>query len=97
MLPNLLTKVQNFCLWVLVRRVGGKRIESLGPLMKFGVSESNGVSPTDDEILLLRQKDPKPLTPRLASLRRGGTPTLRRADQLARLKQGPLADKSVPP
>ena len=48
------------------------------------------------EALLFRQKDPKPLTPRLASLERMDA-SLRRADQLAPLKQGPPADESVPP
>jgi len=47
------------------------------------------------EPLLFRLKWPKPLTPRLASLERTDA-NLRRADQLAPLKQGPLADKSVP-
>src|SRR5680860_1082538 len=48
------------------------------------------------EPLLFRQKDPKPLTPRLAH-QSGGTPTLRRAAQLAGLRHGPLDAKSVPP
>ena len=48
------------------------------------------------EALLFRQKAPKPLTPRLASLKRRDA-RLRRADQLAPLKQGPPADESVPP
>ncbi|MDH3771196.1 MAG: hypothetical protein OET79_09470, partial [Nitrospirota bacterium] len=43
-----------------------------------------------------RQKAPKPLTPRLVSLERTDA-SLRRADQLAPLKQGPPADESVPP
>jgi hypothetical protein len=54
--------------------------------------------------LLFRQKSPKPLMPRLASLERMDA-SLRRADQLAEsilsfvegLTQGPLADESVPP
>jgi hypothetical protein len=56
------------------------------------------------ELLLFRQKDPKPLTPRLARSE-GKTADLRRADQLAELvlslveglKQGPPADKNFPP
>ena len=48
------------------------------------------------EALLFRQKDPKPLTPRLASLERRDA-SLRRADQLAPLKQGPPADESASP
>jgi hypothetical protein len=48
------------------------------------------------EALLFRQKGPKPMTPRLASLERTDA-SLRRADQLAPLKQGPPADESVPP
>ena len=48
------------------------------------------------EPLLFRRKWPKPLTPRLASLkRRAANPE--KADQLARLTQGPQAEKSVPP
>jgi len=41
------------------------------------------------EALLFRQNDQKPLTPRLASLERTDA-SLRRAAQLALLKQGPL-------
>ena len=56
------------------------------------------------EALLFWQKDPKPLTSRLALLERTDA-SLRRADQLAEsilshvegLKQGPPADESVPP
>jgi hypothetical protein len=48
------------------------------------------------EALLFRQKAPKPVTPRLTSLERRDA-SLRRADQLAPLKQGPPADESVPP
>jgi len=48
------------------------------------------------EALLFRQKGPKPLTPRLVSLERRDA-SLRRADQLAPLTQGPPADESVPP
>jgi hypothetical protein len=46
--------------------------------------------------LLWRQKDPKPLTPRLASWERRDA-HLRRAGQLAPLKQGQPTDESVPP
>ncbi|PJA77764.1 MAG: hypothetical protein CO149_07705 [Nitrospirae bacterium CG_4_9_14_3_um_filter_51_5] len=54
--------------------------------------------------LLFRQKAPKPVTPRLASLEQTGV-SLRRADQLAEpvlsliegLKHGPPADESVSP
>ena len=48
------------------------------------------------EALLFRQKDPKPLTPRLASWERTDA-NLRRAGQLAPLKQDPPMDESVPP
>ena len=48
------------------------------------------------EALLFRQKAPKPLTPHLALLE-GTDASLRRADQLAPLKQGPPAEESVPP
>jgi hypothetical protein len=46
--------------------------------------------------VVVEGKDPKPLTPRLASLERTDA-SLRRADQLAPLKQGPPADEGVPP
>jgi hypothetical protein len=55
-----------------------------------------GVSPSSDEPLLFRQKWPKPLTPRLALLE-GRDANLRRAAQLAGLRQGPLNAKSAPP
>ncbi len=45
---------------------------------------------------LFRQKGPKPLTPRLASLDRRDT-SLWKADQLAWFKQGQPTEKSVPP
>jgi len=48
------------------------------------------------EALFFREKDPKPLTPRLASLNVTNA-NVRRADQLATLRQGPLGDKSVRP
>ena len=54
-----------------------------------------GIAPAG-EALLLWQKDPKPVTPRLAPLERADV-RLRRADQLAPLKQGPPTDKSVLP
>ena len=54
------------------------------------------VSPRQARPFLFRQKGPKPLTPRLASLKRTDA-SLRRADQLAPLKQGPPGDESVPP
>jgi hypothetical protein len=47
-----------------------------------------GVSPPNDEPLLFRQKWPKPLTPRPASLE-GRDANLRGADQLAPLTHGP--------
>ena len=47
------------------------------------------------EVLLVWQKDPKPLTPRLASLERRDANEWR-ADQLASLKQGPLTAARVP-
>ncbi len=47
------------------------------------------------EVLLFRQKDPKPLTPSLAGLH--GTNARGRASQLATLKQGPQKIKSVRP
>ena len=48
------------------------------------------------EVLFLREKDPKPLAPRQASLD-GSDANLRRADQLAALKQGLLNAQSVRP
>ncbi len=48
------------------------------------------------QALLFRQKDPKPLTPRLASWERTDA-TLRRAGQLAPLTQGLPTDERVPP
>ncbi len=62
----------------------------LGPTAEVLPDASRGARP-----LLWRQKWPKPLTPRLALLR-GVTPTLRRANQLAWLRQGPLADQERP-
>jgi len=47
------------------------------------------------EVLLVRQKDPKPLTPRPATF--NGTNAGWRADQLAALRQGPPNKKSVRP
>ena len=48
------------------------------------------------ELLLFRQKDPKPLPPRPVSLDKVDA-TQGRAVQLAALRQGPLVDKSVHP
>jgi hypothetical protein len=47
------------------------------------------------EVLLFRQKDPKPATPRPASLNKANA-GLGWAGQLAMLKQGPPVDESVP-
>ena len=54
-----------------------------------------GFAPAN-EPLLFRQKWPKPVTPRQASLDGTGA-SLRRADQLAALKQGLLNHQSVRP
>ena len=48
------------------------------------------------EVLLVRQKDPKPLTPRPVTSEWTDA-NLRRAGQLAALKQGPPSDESVRP
>ena len=48
------------------------------------------------EVLFIRQKDPKPLTPRPVSSE-GTDASHRRAGQLAALKQGPPSDVSVRP
>ena len=50
----------------------------------------------EERNLCVEEKAPKPLTPRLASLERTNA-SLRRAGQLAPLKQGPPADESIPP
>ena len=47
------------------------------------------------EVLLFRQKDPKPMTPSSAGL--DGTDAGGRADQLATLRQGPQDFRSVRP
>ena len=74
----------------------GHRIALVAPtLVSTWSSVLPGFAPAG-EALLLRQKDPKPVTPRLASLERTDA-CLRRADQLASLKQGPPPDTSVPP
>ena len=74
----------------------GKRIALVNPtLVSTWFSVLPGFGPAG-EVLLFRQKTPKPLTPRLVSLERMDA-SLRRADQLAPLKQGPPADESVPP
>jgi len=61
----------------------------------MNVRELPGFGPAA-EALLFRQKDPKPLTPRLKSLKRKNA-NLWRAAQLAPLKQGPLINKCVLP
>ena len=71
---------------------GGQRPESRFPDMRELLP---GFAPAG-EALLFRQKDPKPLTPRLASLERTNA-NFRRAGQLAGLTQGPPAEESVPP
>jgi hypothetical protein len=48
------------------------------------------------EVILFRQKDPKPLTPRPVSLDETDA-RLRRADQLTAFTQGPPFDKSIRP
>jgi len=53
-----------------------------------------GFAPAD-EVLLFRQKDPKPMTPHPATL--DGMDARGRADQLAALRQGPPVDMSVQP
>ena len=56
---------------------------------------SSGVSAPDDEVLLFRQKDPKPLTPRLSSLKRRDAnflksgPTRRAHTRAARCEERP--------
>ncbi|MDH3769981.1 MAG: hypothetical protein OET79_03205 [Nitrospirota bacterium] len=78
------------------KALGGKRIALVNPtLVSMGFSVLPGFAPAG-EALLFRQKSPKPLTPRLVSLERTDA-SLRRADQLAPLKQGPPTDESVPP
>jgi len=78
------------------KALGGKRIALVNPtLVSTWFSVLPGFAPAG-EALLFRQKAPKPLTPRLVSLERTDA-SLRRADQLAPLKQGPPADESVPP
>ncbi|MDR4460191.1 MAG: hypothetical protein MRJ67_06690 [Nitrospirales bacterium] len=47
------------------------------------------------EVLFLREKDPKPLTP--SSATSDWSNAGERAGQLARLKQGPPADQSIRP
>jgi len=61
----------------------------------WNVREMPGFGPAA-EILFFREKDPKPLTLRPASLH-GMDARLRRADQLATLKQGPPDYTSVHP
>jgi hypothetical protein len=71
---------------------GGQRPESRFPDMRELLP---GFAPAD-EALLFRQKGPKPWTPRLALGERTDA-SLKRAVQLAGLKQGPPAEESVPP
>ena len=78
------------------KALGGERFTLVSP-----TPESRGFSvlpgfASAGELLFFREKDPKPLTPRLASLERTYA-NLQRADQLAPLTQGPPADMSVPP
>ena len=76
--------------------LAGERIALVSPtLVSTEFSVLPGFAPAG-EALLFRQKAPKPVTPRLASLERTDA-SLRRADQLAPLEQGPPADESVPP
>jgi hypothetical protein len=78
------------------KALGGKRIALVNPtLVSTWFSVLPGFAPAG-ESLLFRQKAPKPVTPRLASLKRTDA-SLWRADQLAALRQGPPADESVPP
>ncbi len=78
------------------KALGGERIALVTlTLVSTCFSVLPGFAPAG-EALLFRQKAPKPLTPRLVSLERTDA-SLRRADQLAPLKQGPPADESVPP
>jgi len=76
--------------------LAGERIALVSPtLVSTEFSVLPGFAPAG-EALLFRQNFPKPLTPRLASFERTDA-SLRRADQLASLTQGPPADESVPP
>ena len=59
----------------------------------FNIREMSGFGPAG-ELLLFRQKDPKPLTPRPASSNETNAGS-GRAGQLAVLKQGPPVDGSV--
>ena len=61
----------------------------------MNVREMPGFGPAA-ELLLFRQKDPKPLTPRPVTLEWSDA-NHRRAGQLAALKQGPPIDEGVPP
>ena len=55
-------------------------------MVSMSFLEIPGFAPAN-EVLLFRQKDPKPITPRQASLD-GTDASLKRADQLAALRQG---------
>ena len=88
------------------KALGGKRIALVNPtLVSTWFSVLPGFAPAGELVawrvpkgatFVVEQKAPKPLTPRLVSLERMDA-SLRRADQLAPLKQGPPADESVPP
>ena len=88
------------------KALGGKRIALVNPtLVSTWFSVLPGFAPAAELVawrvpkgatFVVEQKAPKPLTPRLVSLERMDA-SLRRADQLAPLKQGPPADESVPP
>jgi hypothetical protein len=78
------------------KALAGEHIALVYPtLVSMGFSVLPGFAPAG-EAILFRQKAPKPVTPRLVSLERTDA-SLRRADQLAALRQGPPADESVPP
>jgi len=78
------------------KALADERIALMFPTLVWtGCSVLPGFAPAG-EALLFWQKDPKPVTPRLASLALADA-NLWRADQLAALKQGPPADKSVLP
>jgi hypothetical protein len=88
------------------KALGGEHIALVSPtLVSTGFSVLPSFAPAAELVawrvpegatVVVEQKAPKPLTPRLASLERTDA-SLRRADQLAPLKQGPPADESVPP
>ena len=65
----------------------------------FSILLDAGVSSPDDEVLLFRQKDPKPWTPRLASLKRRDAnflksgPTRRAHTRPARYEERPSGNQ----